>query len=313
MLSSSLADSVRFAALPSERAALAYTLAITKTNVDGRFEADDVSLLVLFGRFALEHEWTKVDVAAIRNELGESGLWIVYEIDGRIYVEVDKFAEFNILRRDREPAGKIPTIRGESAADPPQVRRESAADPPQVRRESAADPPQVRRESAADPPRVRDNPPQKFKRSRREVEEEVEAGATTTTSAHEVSHELEATRLVRCWKIVHERINEKRAAKNQRSVIPPPADYFEATYLAALGSSAYFPADEELVDELSRVARCLAEKGYRVTFRSVGKQIGQRFGESAPAGLEELPPAEGSKGGSTIAAGVAATMPDVPS
>ena len=291
MLSSSLADSVRFAALPSERAALAYTLAITKTNVDGRFEADDVSLLVLFGRFALEHEWTKVDVAAIRNELGESGLWIVYEIDGRIYVEVDKFAEFNILRRDREPAGKIPTIRGESAADPPQVRRESAADPP----------------------RVRDNPPQKFKRSRREVEEEVEAGATTTTSAHEVSHELEATRLVRCWKIVHERINEKRAAKNQRSVIPPPADYFEATYLAALGSSAYFPADEELVDELSRVARCLAEKGYRVTFRSVGKQIGQRFGESAPAGLEELPPAEGSKGGSTIAAGVAATMPDVPS
>lgn len=78
LVAASLSESEKLS-LCSERAALIYCLTLVQHDGEGRLQVDDVSMLDMLGRFAITHGWHVREMPALREEIGTSGLWRLYE------------------------------------------------------------------------------------------------------------------------------------------------------------------------------------------------------------------------------------------
>lgn len=88
LVKASLSNSKKLAKC-SERNALIYNFTLTQHDGEGRLEVDDASMLSMCKLFAIEHDWTRKDMAVAREELGRVGLWRLYETkDGQHCAEV---------------------------------------------------------------------------------------------------------------------------------------------------------------------------------------------------------------------------------
>lgn len=103
LVKASLSNSKKLAKC-SERNALIYNFTLTHHDGEGRLEVDDASILSMCGLFAIQHDWTKEDMAAAREEISGVGLWRLYETkDGQHCAEVVDWE--NAQRLDRIKRG----------------------------------------------------------------------------------------------------------------------------------------------------------------------------------------------------------------
>lgn len=155
MIASALPGSKKLARCP-ERAAMVYVFGMGATDREGRFEADDDSLLDCFSRYARARGWTDESVAADRAHLGEVGLWIVYGEPGNELVQVVDFHRHN--RSDpRESPSSIPPPPGyDDARERKRWGRPIPADlaqqPPGDPRTTTGDTPERPRNDPGPPP-----------------------------------------------------------------------------------------------------------------------------------------------------------------
>lgn len=110
LVSSSLSESEKLSRC-SERAALVYVLTLPQHDGEGRLQVDDVSMLDMLGRFAIIHEWHVRDMGALRDEIGQSGLWRLYQTkSGKLCAEVtdwQKHQRIDKIRRGSILADEI--------------------------------------------------------------------------------------------------------------------------------------------------------------------------------------------------------------
>lgn len=151
MINRELANSKKLASLP-ERSALLYVFAYAYSDVEGRFEADDDSLLGYAARYGRRRGWSEETVAADREALHRSGLWIVWGHGENIYAQIVDFHRHNRTRRGHESESRIPAPEGYSDDDEREKHGRSTNDG--FGQETAytapnGDPPTLRRRPAA--------------------------------------------------------------------------------------------------------------------------------------------------------------------
>jgi hypothetical protein len=131
MIARALAKSKKFAKCPP-RCGILYALSMAHTNLEGRLEADDESLLDTCGRYARAQDWTEETVAADREHLGRVGLWIVYGPAGGELAQVVDFHAHNRTDPRDEPPSDLPPPDGYSDEE----ERRKHGRPPYHKRQS---------------------------------------------------------------------------------------------------------------------------------------------------------------------------------
>lgn len=120
LVSSSLSESEKLSRC-SERAALIYALTLPQHDGEGRLQVDDVSMLDMLGRFAITHGWHVREMPALREEIGDSGLWRLYQTkSGKVCAEVTdwhKHQRTDKIRRGSNLADEAGGICGMDTAD----------------------------------------------------------------------------------------------------------------------------------------------------------------------------------------------------
>jgi hypothetical protein len=132
ILSRRISRSFKVSALKSDTARLFFTWLIPYLDVDGRMEAEPA--LIKADLFPLlDH----INTRAIKRLLGEiaaAGLIVLYECNGRKYLQLNQFETFQKnLRKDRETPSKIPPpLRSNSGGTPEEVRSNDGEGPAQA-------------------------------------------------------------------------------------------------------------------------------------------------------------------------------------
>lgn len=162
MLSKRISRSFKVSTLNSDTARLFFTWLIPYLDVEGRIEADP--LLIKADLFPLLDHITVRVINRILRELSDAGLIILYECNGRKYLQLEQFETFQKnLRKDREAPSRIPPP--SSGVTPDLLRSDAGPTPAQRKlkevkiREAKGDTPDLPVDNSDGPkPPFEDNP-----------------------------------------------------------------------------------------------------------------------------------------------------------
>lgn len=118
MLSKSISQSKKFAALASDTHRLVYLLILPHVDVEGRFEADPQ---LLRGLCFTRLEYDDRTIAEALQDLHDTGLIQLYDVAGSRYLQLADFHRHNKVRKDREGESAIPA--------PPEIEARAGARP----------------------------------------------------------------------------------------------------------------------------------------------------------------------------------------
>jgi hypothetical protein len=301
MIDRELTASKKLAKL-NERAALLYVIGVSHADVQGRLEADDLSLMEFAGRYGLARGWTPETIAEDRAAIAASGLWIVWGDGEDTFAQVIKFHAHNRTDVADESPSAIPEPQGYSDA----AERKKYGRPPYHKRRRKLQP-KGDSKSTLPQPYVEQEPEQE---QEPEPEHELLAAAaasrtplrgrgnatttgqkpTTTVTHIRPDHEARAQRLMDAWRAAWNGANADHP--DRPPMFCPPIEFYDAQATArALGETVDAFDDQQLTAEFRRVLRCADAKGWKaLTFKGIAKHLGQLF-----EGTEEPYPVTWSK------------------
>lgn len=102
-----ITKSKKFAALKTDKARLLWFYMLPFTDVEGRIEADpeDIKDMILRKQ---RRGFSLVKIEECLQDLHTVGLILLYSVDGTRYLQYTKFADEQVLRRDKEASSEIP-------------------------------------------------------------------------------------------------------------------------------------------------------------------------------------------------------------
>ena len=110
MLKKVISTSKKLADLETNEARLLYTWLIPHLDIKGRFSAD--SFIVKGAIVPRLNSFTPENIKLYLQDMVKQDLILVYEINGDKFLQLKKFAEFQILNKSKEAGSHIPDPSG---------------------------------------------------------------------------------------------------------------------------------------------------------------------------------------------------------